>query len=240
MAKQTLLQMTQNILTAMDDDEVNSIGDTVSSLSVAQTIVDAFYELVDELELPGHDSLTRLQALSDVSKPNYLKLPDNFKEIHFVKYADQTVQYLNPQEFVEYVLKRDEGTEVTDFGGVVLKIKTDSDPTYWTTFDDENIVFDSYNSDVESTLVEPRSLVFANISPSLALEDDAIPDLPVHLFSTLLAKAKAWSFVNFKQVSNAKAEQSERRGLVRHQNAMFRSNQRRPYNRTPNYGKPKR
>ena len=45
MAKMTLLEMTQNILSAMDSDAVNSIGDTVESLQVADVIVETYYEL---------------------------------------------------------------------------------------------------------------------------------------------------------------------------------------------------
>lgn len=238
--KRTLLEMTQNILSDMEDDEVNSIGDTSSSLSVAQVIQNCFYELVEELELPGFDRLMHLEALADEDKPNYLKLPDNFKFVHFIKYNDKDVKYMTPREFVDYVIKRDVGVEVEDFNGVTLKIDTTNDPTYWTTFDDTHVIFDAFNLDTESSLVESKSLAFVNVAPSFPLEDEAVPDLPTHLFSTLLAKAKAWCFVNFKQVSNTKAEQSERRGLVRHQNSQFRLNQRKPYNRTPNYGKPRR
>jgi hypothetical protein len=36
--KMTLLEMTQNILSAMNSDEVNSITDTVESLQVAEEI----------------------------------------------------------------------------------------------------------------------------------------------------------------------------------------------------------
>lgn len=231
--------MTQNILSSMEDDEVNSISDTVSSLSVAQIVVDCFYELVEELELPGFDNLVRLESLSDVTKPNYLKLPDNYKFIHFIKYNNKNVTFLEPLDFVSFMLKRDEGVSVKDFGGAKMKVKTDSDPTYWTTFDDTYIVFDSFNIDTESTLLESKSLAFVNIAPVFTLEDDSIPQLPVHLFSTLLAKARAVCFVDFKQVSNSKAEMSERRGIIRHQNALRRSGKR-TYYKNINYGKPRR
>lgn len=237
MAKMTLLEMTQNILTDMEDDEVNSISDTSSSYSVAQVIINCYYELVDELSLPGNNRLIELEAVSDVSKPNYLKLPDSYTALHWFKYDGQDIRYLNPWEFLRFVEKRDTGQTVVDYGGVSMKIDNTTAPTYWTSFDDTYLVLDSFNSDVDSTLQQSKSQAFIQLESRFELTDDAIPDLPSRLFPTLLAKAKSWCFVNFKQVSNTKAEQTERRGLVRHQNDMVRTNGPKPMDRLPNYAK---
>jgi hypothetical protein len=47
MAKMTLLEMTQDILSDMDSDEVNSINDSVESLQVAQIIKTTYFNIVN-------------------------------------------------------------------------------------------------------------------------------------------------------------------------------------------------
>lgn len=240
MAKQTLLQLTQNILTAMEDDEVNSVSDTVSSLSVAQTVIDCYQELVVELGLPGEQTLTQLESLSDVDRPNYLRMPDDISKLLWIKYNNVDIRYLMPRAFLDFVINRDEGVSVTDFSGVPLMISTTSAPTYWTSFDDEYILFDSFDISLSSTLLTANTAALVEKEYGFDLNDTAIPHLPSTLFPTLLSKAKARSFVNFKQVANSKEDQSERRGLVRHQNETRRASARDPMDRLPNYAKPRR
>lgn len=237
MPKMSLLDMTQNILNAMEDDEVNSISDTVSSLAVAQVCIDCYYELVDELSLPGSNQLVELEAVSDVDHPNYLKLPDNFTKMWWFKYNDQEVRYLSPWEFLRHLEKRDTGVEITDFGGVKLKIDNFNQPLFWTSFDDTYLVLDSWDSNVDSTLQQSKSAAFCEVENKWEMNDSEIPNLPNRLFPTLLSKAKARCFVNFKQVSNVKEDQSERRGLVRHQNDWIRTNGPKPMDRLPNYAR---
>lgn len=238
--KKTLLQLTQNILSTMEDDEVNSIGDTVSSMSVAQVVKDVYEEMIVQLDIPGSDMLVKLESLSDVDRPNYLRMPDSIKKVHWIKYNGKDVTYLTPKAFIEFLFKRDTGTEIEDFGGVAFKILTDADPIYWTTFDDEYIITDGFNIDEGSTLLSINSIAWVQTIPSLELDDSAIPDLPASMFPTLLSTAKSRCFINFKQVANSGEEQASRKGLVRWQNDQFRGNQRKPYDRVPNYAKPRR
>lgn len=235
----TLLQLTQDILSAMEDDEVNSIADTVSSAQVALVVQNVFDEMVADMEIPSHNKLIELESLSDVDRPNYLKLPDNIKKVHWIKYNNDDVKYMEPEEFVTYVYNRDEGVEVIDHGGVTLKILSSKDPDYWTSFDDQYLVFDSFNIDNGSTLIANRSAAWVARIPTLEMADDAIPDLPKALEPTLLSSAKARCFVNFKQVANREEEKAARSGKVRNLNNQFRKGNRK-YNSTPNYGKPRR
>ena len=47
MAKMNLLAMTQDILSDMDSDDVNSINDSVEALQVAQIIKTTYYNIID-------------------------------------------------------------------------------------------------------------------------------------------------------------------------------------------------
>lgn len=235
--KQTLLELTQNILSAMEDDEVNSIGDTVSSLSVAQVVQDCYYEMVAEMEIPGNTQLMTLEPLGDVTKPTYMRLPDNYKAITWLRYNDYEVKYITPQEFIKRSISLSDGIACEDFNGVIFQISNTADPTFWTSFDDEYIVFNSYDVTNESSLTRNRSMAFVAYEPTLSLTDDAIPELSSGLFPTLLSKAKARCFINFKQIANNAEEKAERQGKIRNQNIRQRTNRTLNY---PNYGKPRR
>lgn len=237
MAKKTLLQMVQKILSDMDSDEVNSISDTVEAMQVAEIVRFSYEELIATLKIPERMSLIPLESLADVNRPNYLKIPDSVKGFQWIRYNGKTVQYLNPESFIDLVLDRSEGTLVEDFQNVSYYVKNDEDPQYWTSFDDEYVVFDAFNQDVESTLQESKSIAYAEMGSNFELSDDYVPDLDDNLFPLLINEAKAVCFVDLKQVSNSKAEQNARRQLVRVQNELNRTAKPSPRSRLPDYGR---
>lgn len=249
-ARMTLIEMTQNILSAMDSDEVNSISDTVESLQVAQEIITTYYELFAARDLPSSQTLTTLQALSDPDHPNYMKIPEGIDSIDWIKYQDDDgayvdVLYMEPADFLDRATRFNVTDAITPIGDLVnsaikINVGVDRTPRFWTTFDNEHIVFNSYNAGVDSTLQESKSLAQGSRLPSFALTDLAVPDLDTVLFPLLLSEAKKACFINFKGVSNANEERRARRQLVRTQNNLWRGNQRKPYNRSPNYGRRRR
>ena len=68
MPKLTLLDMTQRILSSMDADAVNSYTDTIESEQVAYIVRDAYYDLINNIEIPEHRKLITLTALADVTR----------------------------------------------------------------------------------------------------------------------------------------------------------------------------
>ena len=249
-ARMTLLEMTQNILSAMDSDEVNSVSDTVESMQVAEEIVTTYYDLFADRDLPSSKTLRTLEALSDVDHPNYLKIPEGVASISWIRYKDadgyyQDIHYLEPVEFLNRTTKYNTNDAIVVVGdlanaAITLNITNNADPRWWTTFDNQHIVFNSFNASVDSTLQESKSLCEAIKLPEFVLADDTVPDLDVVLFPFLLAEAKKACFINFKGVSNANEDRRARKHLVRTQNNLWRGDQRRPYNRTPNYGRRRR
>lgn len=239
MAKMSLLEMTQNILSAMDSDEINSIGDTVESLQVAEAVRETYYELFSNEERPTFQGLVKLDSLSDTTQPNVLTLPENVKEIFWIKYRNNDITYLNPKQFFDFLVARigqDETIDVAGPRGTTMTIKIDSDPIYWTTFDNNSVYFDSFNQSLESTLQQTNSLCFGQYEEDFQLTDSFIPTLDTELFPYLLAEAKASCFINFKQVSNSKEEQRSRRQRIKSQSDRWRINQRKPYP-YPDYGR---
>lgn len=240
MAKMTLLELVQDILDAMDSDEVNSIVDTVESMQVARAVIGTYYELMAGRSDPSFESLIKLDSLGDPTKPNYMMIPDNVKNIKWIKYNGVTVPYRSPEMFLDdaYAIGST-GTLITDPDfSANYYIFTESDPTFWTTFDNKTIIFNGYDSNTDSTLQQSKTLCWGQLDPVFPLSDDAFaPHLSGDEYPGLLAEAKSYCFINFKQVSNSKEEQKSRRQRVRQQNDQWRGDQRRPYNKTPNYGR---
>ena len=217
----TLLEMTQDILSDMDSDEVNSINDSVESLQVAQIIKSTYYNIIDGRDYDFLYELFQLEANADSSKPTHMKLPETIIDLKYIKYnckktaSDKDyykkIMYKNPEDFMNIVDNRDSTdtnvTVVSDSTGISINVKTDKQPEYFTSFDDEYLVFDSYDSTIDTTLQKSKTQCHGKRSVAFTLLDTFTPDLPVQMFTYLLAEAKSNAFVTLKQMPNAKAEQ---------------------------------
>tara|TARA_R110002020_G_scaffold133108_4_gene297059 strand:- start:14007 stop:14783 length:777 start_codon:yes stop_codon:yes gene_type:complete len=222
MAKMTLLEMTQNILSDMDSDEVNSITDTQEATQVAHIIKTSYYNIVDGTDYPFLYELFKMTASGTADRPTHMSLPEDIIDLKWVKYNNKKtapakdlfkeIQYKTPENFVYIVDQRDSTAtnikKVTDPTGITLNILNDKCPQYFTSFDDETIVFDSYLATLDSTLQATKSQCYGKRSVAFTLSDTFTPDLPVQLFSYLLSDAKSTAFVVLKQMANPKAEQT--------------------------------
>lgn len=88
MAKQTLLAMTQQILSALSSDEVNSISDSTESLQVANIIQRKYYDIVSRGGLPDDDELFQLTASTDPTQPVVMTIPNTVAKMRWLKYFD--------------------------------------------------------------------------------------------------------------------------------------------------------
>lgn len=223
--RKTLLEIVQDILNDMSADSVNSISDTVESEQVAKIVRACFEEMVTNRNWPSHRKLIQLEEGGSLSKPNYLKVPVNLKELSSLKYDKALVtdtnkkmadvKYMLPEDFLKLTETRN-STEsnveiVTDFNGGELLILNDTPPSYWTSFDDTYIVTDSYDSGVDDTLKKSKTQALAYILPTWVHDDTAIPDLPDDAFPALIEEAKSTSFNVVKESVNQKSEQKAQR-----------------------------
>jgi len=248
----TLLEIVQSVLDKMNHSPVNSISDTVESRQISEEARTIYYEFLDREEWPHLMKLMPLEAVSDTDRPNFLKIPEDVTRIDEVRYeitrATDTnrqfdnICYLEPTEFLELVLHRNSTntdiTTVLNFNDVPMFIKNDERPRYWTSFDDEYIVFDAYDSGVDNTMQASKSLILAKQIPAWTESDTFIPDMPDQMFSTFLAEVAAASFMYWKQGSSIKDEQRAARGISRlrkdarkidEQDLKVRYGRRRPY-----------
>lgn len=89
--KQTLLEMTQAILSEMSSDEVNSIGDSPESLQVANIIKTKYYDIISRGQLPEHSQLLTLDASLDATRPVIMYVPQGVSKVEWIKYYDSNV-----------------------------------------------------------------------------------------------------------------------------------------------------
>lgn len=218
----TLLEMTQNILSAMNSDEVNSIADTVESLQVAEEIRTAFRDLYSNHDLATFEGLVNLESPGDVTKPHLLTLPSNVQLVKWIKYKDTTntsgntsfrnLIYIEPEDFFTKIIEQPVpasyvNVTVVPSSSVTYPINNIKAPQYYSILDDDQtLVFDSFDSAHESFLTGSNAMAWAIQYKSFTLVDNFIPPLPANEFPRLLAEAKAFCFVNIKEMNNPMEE----------------------------------
>lgn len=88
MAELTLLEMTQDILSSLDSDSVNSISDTTESQQVATIIKNKYYDIQARGSLPEQNVLFQLDPSLDATKPVLMLVPTGTSRINWIKYYD--------------------------------------------------------------------------------------------------------------------------------------------------------
>lgn len=224
--KRTLLDMVQDILSALDSDEVNSIDDTVEATQVATIIKNCYLNMSSNRNWSQQKRLIAFNHSGTPDRPTHLKSPDNLKELHSFRYnvtkdsrtEYREVQYREPDDFLRINAYRNENSDntrvITDFGGTPLVVITNRGPLYWTTFDDVYIVCDAYDKEQDDALKASKTQLHVTLFPSFQLVDDYVPEMPVEAFQALLNEAKSVAFVELKQVANEKAESEARRQQI--------------------------
>ena len=222
MSKMTVLEMTQDILSDMNSDEVNTINATLESAQVAQIIKSTYFNIIDGKDYPHLKELFRLDAGTS-TRPTHMAIPETIIDVEWVKYNTKKlsgdkdlfikIKYKTPDEFL-YILEQRDSTDttnikvVTDPSNITLNINKTKVPLYYTSFDDETIVMDGYIATLETNLQQSKTNCFGKKSVTFTVSDSFIPDLPVQMFTYLLAEAKSTAFVVLKQMANPKAEQA--------------------------------
>ena len=202
----TLLDITQDILSDMSSDNVNSINDTEESLQVARIVRTTFFEIISGADWPHLKEIFQLTSLGDTNKPTHMRLPTSISKVETIRYNKSTdgqvewndVKFVDAERFLEYVSRYDSSSTsnqlVTDITGIQFAVSKADMPSIWTSFDDDYIVFNGYNNTVDGTLQQSKTLCTGYREATFTLTDNAIPDMPAKMFSLLLAEAKSTCF----------------------------------------------
>ena len=232
MAKDTLLDVVQQILSDADGDDVNSISDTVESDQCARVVRDVFNQIVDQHDLEHLKTLRQLTATS-ATTPNVMTRPEGFHTIEWVRYDTKLtaggVQQFSPMSFMEVydfvdMMSQHNTSDstvdaITLSTGHILPVKNNKAPEYFTIMDygSDELVFDSYDSALETNLQTSKSLAYGVQKPSMTLTDTAVIDLPKHLATLVKREARAMYFDLYKDGITSEIDRTRRRAEVRAQ-----------------------
>ena len=252
MAKDTLLDIVQDILSDADGDEVNSITDTVESDQCARVVRNEFKALVDEFDLKTHVTLSKLNATTS-STPTQMTRPEGLHSIERIFYDKrllvgddpnfQEVTFKDPDSFIETAMSltasdSDVSTQTLGDSGYVLQIKNDKAPTYWTILENyDDIIFDSYDVALETNLQASKTLVRGVQRPAFTLADATEPDLPQNLMQLLKNRARAFYFDVYKDGTTKEVDKRQRNSETRAQRKKYITKKLQQERTGPNYGR---
>ena len=183
----TKLQLVQKVLSAIDSDNVNSISDTVESEQVG-LIVDTIYDdLIGDFPWPY---LRTNGVLEVTTTAHVMKIPDTVLTLNDVYYNKEMITYIDPVEMTDVLFNRDTTESNIDSNGAY----TDRDPIYWTSYDDQNVTFDGY----DTSLVSALSYTDYYRIPVPMSSDTDYPDLPARFHNIILYGAIADAFYDLK------------------------------------------
>jgi hypothetical protein len=231
--KLTLLEIVQDVMSALESDEIASINDSNESQIIANLVKHVYFQMISNKTIPEHQQLVQLTDAGATAKV-FMKIPDTVNRIEWIKYnkigsgeTDLTygdVQFLPVYDFMNVLVSRHSSdanvvsaTDPTSSFALDL-IANDAAPRFWTSFDDQYICFDSYDA-----LVATKTLCWGTIIPVWTAVDAFTPDMDDNFFPGFLAECISTAFQNLKQQSNPKVEQQARRQRTAIQNDKYRT-----------------
>ena len=196
--------------------------------------------------------MTQLTATSS-STPCQMIRPEGFHSVEKIWYDKrltaggdpdfQTITYRDPDPFLEMAMSytasdSDVSTMTLDGSGFSIQIKDEQAPTYWTILEGyDNIIFDSYDSDLESNLQASKSLARGVQRPTLTLADASVPDLPENLMILLKDKSRSFYFDVYKDGVPTTVARRERQSETRSQRKKYITKQLQQERTGPDYGR---
>jgi len=202
MALYTLLDIVNYYADATDGFRVSTIDDGLESQQVAAIAEKVFHDINNDIfENSLSERLIQLESLADSNKPNYLKLPTTVSRpkegvVMYNKATGsevlnlQPIYWKDPVDFLIDIGSVDSDVPntqtITDFGGYKYNIKDNKQPSCYTSFDDEHLVFDSYDKNEDSVLQSSKSGIVVSIQRIFSRTDAYVIDFPEWFHSTYL------------------------------------------------------
>lgn len=248
--KHTTLEIVNKCLNAIGENVVTDLSSR-TALRVLEIVEDVFYDLLSRKSFPSSRVLTTLEALETTDNPTTFNIEtsetDFVRKLIRLEYNVATstptttpqfreIEYQDPELFLDRSNQLGEDFDVVEVNtDTLLKIRSNSMPRYWTTFDQAKIYLDSYDSSIESYLVTSKTRGLFEKIPLFKTGAGEIQNIDTQFFNILVREAQSMCHAILKDGINTKIEQAART------NRVFQQNDRRKnevnVTRRPNYGR---
>lgn len=232
----TLLYTVQRVLEKLDLDVVNSINDSQDAILVAREAEDTFYDLLSREDWPDQIDLIEVESVGDTTNPTALRLPTNTLGIHSVRYdvtasgetttSIKELEQLSVDDFLDRVYNRDSSDSnvvTVDYKDIPLYIYNDKAPEFYTTFDNELLILDSWYVDVETTVQGNKSIVQAMTIPTFESTDSYVIPLEATVYPLYLAEVTSAASFSLNGTQSPEEERRRNRGISRLRRTAFRT-----------------
>ena len=190
----TLLKAVQMTLSALDSNNIDTLAD--GDIEAEQVVFIANRVYNDILSRREWPFLIKEGTLIASGEQWEMVIPDNYTTIHEVRYRNNVIKYINPTQFNKLIYSRNTDEDNVNDSFILI----DRDPIYYTSYDDTTLVFDSFNHNVESNLLESNSYIIYNHLPNSMLDyDEDVPDIPYRFMNVWLDGILAHAYAELKQ-----------------------------------------
>ena len=232
MAKRTILQLVQEIGEGIDTDEIDSLNETEEVVRIVNILEQTLKEVLDrktwefmkgkvrqlDVRLAGSTELNTLLIPSDVTRITCLRYKDDNGKFYDVTYmpACDFIAMMQARTATEADI-----TAITNSDGVELNVRTTVPPQNWTSFDEEVITFDSYNSTTGTGNLIADSVIIADVMPVTDFTDPiAVLNIPERMETLVFNEALVTCNYRLRQTADPRADR-----VARRQNISLRENE---------------
>ena len=193
--KLTLLELVQDMLVATDSENVSSVGETEDAGMCVNIANREFERIISKFRWRHTRAFSKLEV---TTSKNEMTLATNAVAIdpNTVYYSDSRVYWMEPDRFLAYTITRlTSESNIIDSNGI--KVYSDRNPQYFTSFDDFTLVFDAYPNSSGLLKASTDSIVYTQPTSRLSADGDYF-QLPAIAFSALAQRCIAKAVLEIK------------------------------------------
>tara|TARA_R110001592_G_scaffold255311_1_gene518837 strand:- start:159 stop:908 length:750 start_codon:yes stop_codon:yes gene_type:complete len=193
--KLTLLEIVQDMLTATDSENVTSVGHSEDAGMCVNIANREFERLISKFRWRHTRAFSKLEV---TSVANEMTLATNAVAIKpdSVYYSDARIEFMDEEDFLAFTITRNTSeTNIIDSNNI--KIYNDRDPQFYTSFNDETLVFDAIPNGSGLVKANTDCIIYNHPTSRLTLDGEYF-DLPKQAFSALAQRCIARAVLEIK------------------------------------------
>lgn len=218
----TNLELLKKVSRAINSDEVDALDETLESLD----ILDIMERTLDDICSRRHWEFMKDKVAQAIAGSHVVELtiPPAVVRMQQLRYNTsagwKTLTYMEPDLFMQRLQTTGDNTDTVTINGVEIYPRNDADPQYFTSFNEQTVVLDSYNSSVDASGVDyTKSYIAGIVKPTFDFDEltsaSVYQDIPELMFNYWLWETIAVASAELRQMDSQRAERSARRAYIR-------------------------